>query len=102
MRPFSFGESGQSVSVNVTAASALTCVRNVEAGSLVQASPGKCGAGKGASSGATVSVCASSSARCAESAQVVEGSSILIEVHCNQSLQSFHKPFGVNSAGNVE
>jgi hypothetical protein len=55
-----------------------------------------------AGNGATVSVCASSSARWAASAQVVEGSSILIEVHCNQSLQVFRKPFHCNSAGNVE
>ena len=64
----------QNVSVTATGAAAVTCARSVGAGSL----PHCQGVHSMDVVGATVSVCASSSARCAESAQVVAGNSILM------------------------
>ena len=63
----------QNVSVTATGAAAVTCARSVGAGSLPH-----CQGVHSMTTGATVSVCASSSMRCVVSAQDGRGSSILM------------------------
>jgi hypothetical protein len=82
----------------VTGSVVVTCVRELSTGPAGNCQRTQSGAGWEA----TVIVCASSSARCAVSAQEAEGSSILIDKHCNYRLQQPQHDLCTEQGGNVE